>query len=218
MAKLLRIFLAALSLGIMLVFAVVLLQQLFPFPKYLVVKPVFYGLLAVIILLVPDISILIMEAKAIRNQLTWMNVTAAAMFAVLFVIQLAIVPMLFGEAIHSETSNEEHFGTYDAAVQKEMDVLPLVPDVGAGEELISYHYEYAPMLKTWNIRVEIEWKDAQQYEAELARLSAFGTQQDAQWNVITGGTCGPVTAAYAANNAEKRIQYNFCDGIRSIQK
>ena len=99
-----------------------------------------------------------------------------------------------------------------------MDALPLVPKVGDGAEIISYHYEYAPMLKTWDIRVEIEWKDAQQYEAELARLSAFGTQQDAKWNVITGGTCGPVTAAYAANNAEKRIQYYFCDGIRAVQK
>ena len=218
MAKLLRIFLAAVSVGMMLVFAVVLFQPLFPLPIYPVVKPISYGLMAVIILLVPDIGILVMEARAIRKQLTWMSVAAAAVFAVVFVIQLAIVPMLFGEAVRSETSNGAHFGTYDAAVQKEMDALSLVPEVGDGAEIVSYHYEYAPMLKNWNIRVEIEWKDAQQYEAELARLSAFETQQDAKWNVITAGTYGAVTAAYYTKDAERKIQYAFCDGIRAVQE
>jgi hypothetical protein len=219
MAKLLRIFLAAVSVGMMLVFAVVLFQPLFPLPIYPVVKPISYGLLAAVILLVPNIGILIMEARAIRKQLTWMSVAAAAaVFAVVFVIQLAIVPMLFGEAVRSETSNGAHFGTYDAAVQKKMDALPLVPEIGDGAEIISYHYEYAPMLKTWSIRLEIEWKDAQQFEAELARLSAFETQQDAKWNVITAETYGAVTAAYFSNDAEKRIQYDFCDGIRAVQK
>lgn len=217
MAKLLRIFLTAVSVGMMLVFAVVLFQPLFPLLIYPVISPVSYGLLAIIILLVPDIGILIMEVKAIRKQLTWMSVAAAVVFAVVFVIQLAIVPVLFGEAIHSETSNGENFGTYDAAVQKEMDAMPLVPEVGDGAEIIFYHYEYAPVLKTWSIRLEIEWKDVQQYEAELERLSAFETQQDSNWNVITAGTYGPVTAAYSPNDAEKRIQYDFCDGIRAVQ-
>ena len=144
------------------------------------------------------------------------NVAAAVLYAVLFVIQLVTVPALLSEAVHSETSNAGDFGTYDAAVQKEMDALPLIREIGDNENIVFYHYDYAPMLENWNVQIETKWENPQQYEAELERLSTVETREEKKWHVMTGKAYGAVTAAYAYDDAERTIQYYVCDGTKNI--
>lgn len=152
-----------------------------------------------------------MEYKAVRMQLTWMSVCAAVIFIVVLVVQGIFVPTLLAESIHSATTEEAAYGTYDLPVQKELETAQFLPDCGDEGTVVAFRYEYAPLLQSWEIYAEIRWTDEERYEGEIARLAQQA--EDAQENGIRKAL---VTTAYLENAATRQIQYYIGSGIREV--
>ena len=109
-------------------------------------------------------------------QLTWMSVCAAVIFIVVLVVQGIFVPTLLAESIHSATTEEAAYGTYDLPVQKELETAQFLPDCGDEGTVVTYRYEYAPLLQSCEIYAEIRWTDEERYEGEIARLAGKPAQ------------------------------------------
>ena len=144
-------------------------------------------------------------------QLTWMSVCAAVILIVVLVVQGIFVPTLLAESIHSATTEEAAYGTYDLPVQKKLETAQFLPDCGDEGTVVAYRYEYAPLLQSWEIYAEIRWTDEGQYEGEIARLAQQA--EDAQENGIRKTL---VTTAYLEDAATRQIQYYIGSGIREV--
>lgn len=190
-------------------FAGLMIAQLIPFPVFPQITPVIYIIIAVLLLVVPCAGILVMEYKAVRQQLTWMSVCAAVVFIVLLAVQGIFVPTLLAESVHSATTDETAYGTYDPPVQKELETAHFLPSCGTDGTVVAYRYEYAPLLQSWEIYAEIQWTDEGQYEGEIARLvqQAENAQENGIRKVL-------VTTAYLEDASTRQIQYYICSGIR----
>ena len=186
-------------------FAGLMIAQLIPFPVFPQITPVIYIIIAVLLFAVPCAGILVMEYKAVRMQLTWMSVCAAVIFIVVLVVQGIFVPTLLAEAIHSATTEEAAYGTY------ELETAQFLPDCGDEGTVVTYRYEYAPLLQSWEIYAKIQWTDEGQYEGEIARLAQQA--EDAQENGIRKAL---VTTAYLEDAATRQIQYYIGSGIREV--
>ena len=193
------------------VFAGLIIAQLIPFPVFPQITPVIYIIIAMLLFAVPCAGILVMEYKAVRMQLTWMSVCAAVIFIVVLVVQGIFVPTLLAESVHSATTEETAYGTYDLPVQKELETAQFLPDCGDEGTVVAYRYEYAPLLQSWEIYAEIRWTDEERYEGEIARLAQQA--EDAQENGIRKAL---VTTAYLEDAATRQIQYYIGSGIREV--
>ena len=191
------------------VFAGMIAVQVVPLPAFPQASPVVYIIIAVLLFVVPCAGILVMEYKAVRMQLTWMSVCAAVIFVVVLAVQGVFVPTLLAESVHSATTEETAYGTYDLPVQKELETAQFLPDCGDEGTVVAYRYEYAPMLQSWEIYAEIQWADEGQYEGEIARLAQQA--EDAQENGIRKAL---VTTAYSEDADAKQIRYYICSGVR----
>ena len=192
-------------------FAGLMIAQLIPFPVFPQITPVIYIIIAVLLFAVPCAGILVMEYKALRQQLTWMSVCAAVIFIVLLAVQGIFVPTLLAESVHSATTDETAYGTYDPPVQKELETAQFLPDCEDEGTVVAYRYEYAPLLRSWEIYAEIQWTDEGQYEGEIARLVQHS--EDTQENDIRNAL---VTTAYLEDASTRQIQYYICSGIREV--
>mgnify|MGYP004732958013 FL=1 len=216
MKKYMQIVMFSLTMIIQILFFGMLLATYIPLPRFFSIIAIPHFVLAIIIWVIPNITLLVMEYIGMTKQIMVQSVLGLCLLVVVTCVQVVIVPTLFGEAIASYTNNIDDYGEYDLVVQSEYDSIAYFPTNTSDLLSVDYVYKYLPEFKIWGIYAEFQWENTEMYEKEIDRLDQFASKNCDNWQVCYPQSAHPVTVAYATEYDEKKICYFMCDGVETF--
>ena len=216
MRKYMQIVMFSLTMIIPILFFGILLATYIPPPRFFSIISIPYFMLALTILVIPNITLLVMEYTGMKKQIIAQSVLGLCALVIVTCVQVVIVPTLFGESIASYTKNIDDYGEYDPVVQSEYDSIAYFPTNTSDMLSVDYVYKYLPEFKIWGIYAEFQWENTEMYEKEIDRLDQFVSKNCDNWQVCYPQSAHPVTVAYAPEYDEKKICYFMCDGVETF--
>lgn len=216
MRKYMQIVMFSLTIITQILFSGMVLATYIPPPRFFSVISIPHFMLALVFWAIPNIALLVMEYAGMKKQLMAQSVLGLCVLVVVTCVQAVIIPVLFGEAIASYTTNADDYGKYDPIVQSEYDSITFFPNETSDMRNVDYVYKYLPEFSVWGIYAEFQWESIETYEQEIDFLNQFDSENCDNWQVHYPQSARPVTTAYVLEYDEKKICYFMCDGVETF--
>ena len=213
MKKFFQIALLLLMVIIQFAFFALIVATYIPLPRYFSVISVPFLMIALIVFVLPNITLLVVEYSGIKRQAIAQSVCGICALIIVICVQIIVVPALLGEAIASYTNNADNYGKFDGIVQAEYDAVSCFPHDISRLTNQEYCYLYHPEFGIWIVYAEFRWEEAGAYKQEKERLESIPTENFENWQGCQQKSLHPVTTAYELEDDEKTIRYFVCDGV-----